>query len=300
MQKIVTPLVVASLLSGCASGSLRYAGAAKEATGTAEREASQILWDCPSSERITGRSALLAAGVGIAVDTALSALSAALERAKKARTAVWTANKSVKFDDCRKGRLTITRGVFDGQSGATGNSSGSYPTFNLIADVIIQRSEIEDPPASAIVSVVPLTLDYADTAALDRGKKRKEITVSVDFAAIGNAPKVGPEGSVRASEKPDAVADESGEKNAEPAAKPVSGAIVLNLGKLEIGRKYTFHHIEGAASIPLTPMHNLAVVVTESEDASVALTALAAAFEKNKDGVGAAIKDAISDAVGKK
>ena len=58
------------------------------------------------------------------------------------------------------------------------NSGDLFPAFQLNADVTFERIEIEGQPITAIVTVIPTSLEYSETAALDRGKKRKEVSVS--------------------------------------------------------------------------------------------------------------------------
>jgi hypothetical protein len=73
-----------------------------------------------------------------------------------------------------------------------------------------------------------------------------------------------------------------------------AGAMLIDLGKLEIGRSYTGLGVSAAAAVADSPAHNLAVVVTESEDPSVVLKAFAGAFDANKDSLSSALKRAIN------
>ena len=82
-------------------------------------------------------------------------------------------------------------------------------------------------------------------------------------------------------------------------------AVLLhNLGRLEIGKFYEGEAIlsgtsssQEIKSFPEAPF-NISVLVSESEDASIALQALTEAFNANKGDVETALKDLIKDAIG--
>lgn len=284
------------LITSCSSGSLRYAGAPSPASDFGFREAAELAFKCDPREgggSSEGGGALpLAPFIGIAVDTAINAISGALARAQRARTASWSATKAVPLSNCPKGTLTVTRGIFDGAKGTVlAGEAGPggrvvFPAFVL--ELEIKRTIIPIPgkPKTAIVTITPKSLNYAETAARSRGSKRKEVTVAIAFGAIGDAElqKADSEGGGAAGL---AGADEA----------PPAGAMLLNLGKLEIGRKYQMFQINAATSLPLTRMHTATAIVTESEEASAALTALAAAFESNKGDLSAALKTTIEKAL---
>lgn len=279
MHRTVLMLASAGLLAGCSSGALRYAGAADRANLPGTREAAQIAVVCkvqapllPAPDPQGGGSAFIAPLVGIAVDAAFGIVSEALANAQKARTASWTATGIGEgLDKCQQAELTIVRGLFD-NSGTPLSGAGSFPAFELVAELKVDRVQDAEKKTEALqLTVRPIALTYSETAARSRGKGRKEVVVTLGFA--------GPA-------QPVPTAD---------TAKV--GTVVLNLGRLQVGRSYGGFGVAGATSLGKATAYNIAAVITETEDQSVALKALAAAFEANKSDLGTALKTAIEDAL---
>nr|WP_314464302.1 hypothetical protein [uncultured Novosphingobium sp.] len=265
---IAVVILPAFLLAGCGANTLRYAGVPQQVIEVGNREAAVVTFECTI---INETPAIVGALVGIGVDAAVSLVSGALARAKEARTASWTASEAVDLGACTNNQtMTVTRGVFDGATGTFATVKGKtvYPAFVLKANVTT-KIEGSGDAAARIVTITPTELIYSDTAARDRGSKRKEVTVSIGFS------------DVDAKSKDDKSA----------------AATVLNLGKLQVGRKYTAFNLTGAIKIPVSNMNTTTVVVTESEDADVALAALADAFKANQNDLETALKDAINKAL---
>ena len=268
--------------AGCASNTLRYAGADRPAIGGGYREAAQISWTCDRQDPEAGGGAIIGALTGIAVDTALGAISELLKRAEEGRTGTWTAARADALTACPGGigTLTLVRGLYEGDSGALLDGQAGpggkavYPAFRLTAQLAFTPR-----PGGAgdfDVRVTPIRLDYAETAARSRGSGRKEVIVTLAIAA---------------SDEGTAATD------ADKAAGS-GGGTVLNLGRLEVGKTYQKFDTSGAVVVKASALQNILVIVTESENPSIALAALNAAFADNKDDLGAALKGAIEDAIG--
>lgn len=316
---LVTP---ALLLGGCASNSLQYAGASTAATSGGYREAAVIEFKCTKSTDGKEFAAILAPLMGIAVDATIGIVSSALKQAKEGRTASWTATGTANFDQCESGKITLVRGVFDSESKlidsgapeATAervllgpNGKIVFPAFELTGDFTVASelasrstesasgdkklsTEIQTVDSSnpsevgggdnastattggkRLITINNLALNYANTAAHSRGSGRKDVVVTIGIADV----------------------------NPKASDDKTASAIALNLGKLKVGKKYDSIEVEGALRIPASSKNSVSTVVTETEDPSVALTALSDAFEANKDDLGTALKDAITKALEK-
>lgn len=277
-------LALACILAtaGCASNTLRYAGAERPAVGGGYREAAQINWACDRQDPEAGGGAIIGALTGIAVDTVTGAISELLKRAEEGRTGTWSATRADALTACPGGvgTLTVVRGIYDGDTGALLDGQAGpggkavYPAFRLTTQLAFTPRPGEE--GGFDVRITPIRLDYAETAARSRGSGRKEVIVTLAIAASD-------EGT--AATEPDEAAGSG-------------GGTVLNLGRLEVGKTYQKFDTSGAVVVKASALQNILVVVSESENASIALSALAAAFEDNKGDLGTALKDAIADAIG--
>jgi hypothetical protein len=284
MKKSIAAVAMATtILAGCGGNTLRYAGVSKQADDPGVREAGQVTLTCkgPNPSEL---NAVAVAGIGIAVDAALGAISKSLANAQKARTGSWTAANSTDTiaGGCKNGKLEIVRGVFP-------KPDGLYPAFELSADVTIADS-IDSK--AWVVTIEPKSLIYSDTSAKSRGKGRKDVTISLSIASVGEATSPSKNVGATSGTTSNAEGNSEGKK---PETKPaLSSANLINLGRLEIGKKYDTFNTSMSFTVPKGKLHNLSVVVTESEDPSVVLEAFAAAFESNKSDLGKALRDAIA------
>src|SRR6476661_4920023 len=122
-NRMVLALACASLLSGCASNSLRYAAAAKPPTPINEREATVVTTregGCEFRRPKPTREAMVAAAlaaplIGMAVDFAVNLIGAELKRLKEGRNALWEAAGATDLldsgDPAKTVCLSISRGV---------------------------------------------------------------------------------------------------------------------------------------------------------------------------------------------
>lgn len=281
-RSIIAVAMASTLLASCGGHALRYAGVENRAEVEGLREAGVVYFECKGAKP-SGFSPIAAAGIGIAIDTAIGAISKSLANAQKARTGSWTASNSTDMiaTGCAKGSMTLKRGVF-----LSGTEAPSlYPAFDLRATVTTEQSKVSN---YLIVTITPDELYYSDTSARSRGKGKKDVTLGLSISSVGGAASsANSEGSKPADGK-----EPTDEKKAE-SEPGTTKANILNLGKLEIGKKYTNLGTSVSFSVPKGARHNVSVIVTESEDPSVVLDAFAAAFESNKSDLGKALRDAI-------
>jgi hypothetical protein len=274
--------MASTLLASCGGHALRYAGVETMAKDEGLREVGVVNFTCEGPNAIES-SALAAAGIGIAIDTAIGAISKSLANAQKARTGSWTASNSTGEirASCSNAKMTLKRGVFSAGS----HAPNLFPAFELSAKVTVQESSDLN---SLVITVEPNELHYSDTSARNRGQGKKDVTLGISISSVGAVvSSANSEGF-----KPTEGSDAPGDKNAESKPEPATTNI-LNLGRLEIGKKYTNLGASVSFSVPKGTRHNVSVIVTESEDPSVVLDAFAAAFEANKSDLGKALRDAI-------
>lgn len=226
----------------------------------------------------TERSALAAAAVGIGVDAALTAIQIGLEQAESRLNGNFlamgaqvggpeTVQASSGTARQNSGCLVIYQGLGDA-------SKVSPPGAGLDPSVIAALG-LSDQPAFYIELAATVHgttrvlrvnhLQYAATSALRRGSGRKTVTLAVGLGAIG-----------KTAEDPKAAAE----------------VFLFNLGQLEVGNSYpgTSGQI-AVAPLKAQGTFNIAALVTESENPSIALEAMTSAFAANKASLASALKD---------
>jgi len=308
LAPIIPIALLAGLLSGCTSTSLRTAVAKAPPSAATNREASTLFivpgkfasasgTAMPSCDVQTESSeaggSIAAPLIGIAVDTVIGAISNELAAMKAGLNASWpatTATDAIKPDGdyC----LAISRGMVSagGNSPALPDGLGfsGTPAFVLLADAhVVKASE-----TAWRVILTPAYLGYAETAAPRRGKNRKEVSVILSFQPQGPAPAAAPEAG-------GAAAGEAG-RPGRPEPSP-EGTLRLDFGRLNVGQAYgvpLLGTVNGGTALQPASQYTITALVSESEDASAALKAFSEAYDKNKDNLSSALKDVIGKAVG--
>jgi hypothetical protein len=295
----IAALSMSSLLIGCAQNSLRYASTSTSPIPAVEREASVVhvrpgRCSEPPSAGVVGAVPIVAALIGVAADFAVSAGSAWLRHQRDGRNATWVATgagsalqpTTVAQSFC----LTIARGVLTEGPGSNENfrpfDFRDEPAFFLRVDLTMEaRSAAAGGGANAAPVAVALTarpyeLRYAETAARVRGSARKNVSVVIAFSPQTLQPAAG------AAATPD-------------TAKAT--VIRLDFGRLDVGRVYRqalLSDVNGVASFPAAGHTMMTAVVSESENASVALDAIISAVDDNSDDLSDALRSTIEQAVG--
>ncbi|MEM7238065.1 MAG: hypothetical protein AAF501_09610 [Pseudomonadota bacterium] len=155
-----------------------------------------------------------------------------------------------------------------------------YPAFYLQAETAVhQPDDLEDgttPKPRRVLT--PTYIHYAESGARVRGSGFKTVTVAL---AMGTA-------------KP------SNAGTNEDLTKDAPEVHRFNLGRLKIGQHYDGGTDLASASTFAAGARftNMAALVTEAEEPSVALKALSEAFESNKGDLGKALKDALTPDAG--
>lgn len=165
-------------------------------------------------------------------------------------------------------------------SGLAGPAKGGAKT-GLLTPAHLSALNLAAPPAFyAEFSVTPgvtddarvLTLNhvfYGATAARRQGSGQKSIVLNIVLGAY----------------------------DTEKANEAVTETYQLNLGRLEIGRYYGADPaVRAISAAKVKPGSAMVSVVTEAEKTSVAYDALVTAFEQNKDKLGGAIEQGLSNA----
>ncbi|HEY0312924.1 MAG TPA: hypothetical protein VGC56_10570 [Allosphingosinicella sp.] len=302
---------IISLLSGCASNSLRYASTDVPPIPAGEREATAIFVDsgtCASPRAPDAAGGLVGAAlIGIGVDFAVSAASALLKRQRDGRNAVWAASAEASGIHPRPAPrtfcLTLVRGVL-ADATAVDARGASHPTFrgepaflfkvDLTLDALTAPAPrpgahpagageaaagADEGPAGAALHATPYELRYAETSAPVRGSGRKDVSVVLAFS-------------------PQTLEATAGAAGVPDTAK--AAVLRFNLGRLDVGRVYDKRLLGSSTavtSLPRSAQTMVTAVVAESEGSSIALDALISAFDGNKDDLSKALKSTIQDAV---
>ncbi|GAB4394467.1 MAG: hypothetical protein Tsb0032_19890 [Kiloniellaceae bacterium] len=258
------------------------------------------------------KSAAVAAGVaipliGIAVDLAANVVTKALSEAEEGLNGYFLALGSMANDakdgnvDTEEIRCVIVARGLTGRSPADDpdipESAGQlekadledlgladYPSFYLEMKASWTQGTREVPAASGgttseirpILTLTPVYLHYAQSAARREGSGKKAVTVALAIASAQPADK-------------------------DKLEEGASAVFRFNFGRLEVGHQYdeaTLKTLNSSQVIAKGAGPSIAALVTESEQPSVALKALSEAFSSNKGDLTKALKDAISDAVG--
>lgn len=232
--------------------------------------------DCPTDPAASLRpesAPLIGAVAALGVDVALRAVDGALKAEVEAQSGQFLATGRIDAPDMQAlgggGCLVIYRGVL----GPVAPDLAADPTALLtpamlgdlgLADYPAFYLELEASRADDVLLLQPVHLHYAASVARSAGSGRKHVTVVV--AMDPGAPTAAPE----------------------PAAEAVFGH---NLGRITIGSTITDREgafqFRGAAVgrvvADWSKGQNLAVLVTEAEEAPLALRALSAAFSSRRD-----------------
>jgi hypothetical protein len=325
IRKLLPALLATSLLTGCSSNALRPASTPNLPQPAAEREGTAVLIQAGNCEnralRHEAGSAIAAAAIGIAVDFAISGVTALIRRQREGRNATWVASgdaTGIRPDTAANVGpprtfnptqycLTIARGVFlEGRDENGDFQFRDQPVFLLRIDLtlaalpgdaqitntaIVLRpaapaanaaaAPAPPPTPSLVLTAEPYELLYADTSTPVRGSGRKNVSVVVAFSPQTLQPASG------AAATPD-----------------TSKATVLrfDFGRLTAGRSYNrrlLSTVRAAAAMPINrDRAAITAVVSESEDSNIALDAFISAFESNSDALSTALKATIEEAVG--
>lgn len=273
-----------------------------EAPGTRIASSVRLINGCPTQYpdfRPGGTRvapALAAPLIGLGVDFALNAVEAGIKDLQEGRNGQFLALGSatgweqvVPEANPNRGCVIIYRGVTRGEPG--GEVSATAPeTSGKLTKAMLQALQLEDYPAFYLEAEVytlpsgegsslvlkPVYIHYAASAAKYVGSGRKTVTVAL---AMGRA------------QPATAGTDEGVTKDAPQVYR-------FNLGRLKIGEFYAGGTDLQSAS-PRTEVigTNMAALVTESEDPSIALGALATAFSDKKGDIAKAVNDAVTGAL---
>lgn len=235
--------------------------------------------------------------VALGIDFALNAVEAGIKDLQEGRNGQFLALGSatgwepvVSGANADPGCVIIYRGVTSGEEGggvsaAVPDASGKltkamlralqlndYPAFYLEAEV----ETVPQEDGSSLV-LKPVYIHYGASSAKYVGSGRKTVTVAL---AMGRA-------------KPATAGTDDGVTEDAPQVYR------FNLGRLKIGEFYAGGTDLQSAS-PSTKLvgTNMAALVTESDDPSVALDALAKAFSGKKGDIAKALNDAVTGALG--
>ncbi|MEP5758702.1 MAG: hypothetical protein ABJ327_05185 [Litoreibacter sp.] len=234
----------------------------------------------PTAGGFNKRSAIGSAAIAIGVDFAIETASIGLARANANRNGSFLATgahiggpEQVIQSNGTKSAGNGCIVVYHGPSGPMSET----PIGEGLRTDIVGSLGLSDQPAFYLelkssvhngARVLHLNnLQYAATSALSRGSGHKTVTVALGFGA----PK-------------------------KSSNDPLTGVEVylFNLGQLKIGSTYLANPSQVAVSAETANgTYNMVAKVSESQDPSVALDALATAFDSNKSALAGALKEAL-------
>jgi hypothetical protein len=269
-------VVLSILTSGCTSTSLRRPLAPVNVTTGIEREASWITVRC-ADEGTTLAPALVSAVVGIGADFLVKYVRGLIEGLRKGRTATFAASGS--FDNCTKrpdvtAEIRIVRGIDSGQA-SDDNPTTFRPGFWLRGSLSFTPTPKEKPdsPERLTVSYVPQKFYYGETAAPVRTGGRKHVVVLI------------------------ALTENTRIKGAAtPGVDDLGTVIRVDLGTLRDRHVYDADILKRASASAVIPASaasrlNATALVIETADESVALEALAGAYDGNAAALAKALKE---------
>ena len=321
-RSVIAVLLSSSLLTGCGFLGLdtdrrdfrNLSVSAEEGS----RTVSTVRWlsHCPTQVEIdqfggrvlSGAGALVA---GFAADFLVGALSGVIEDSVEGRDGSFVAlgaslrkeeypaaAQTGDADGINKGCIVVYRAAI-GPDAATRSTEGGgklspqilqaldladYPAFYVELKVTDRKNpdvggtkKKPSPDTAFVRELDPVYVHYADTSARRRGSGRKTVTMAV---ALG-------------------ITQVPVEQSNKEVSKAAASVFRFNLGRLEIGSYYGDgpHHSATGPAVSLAGT-NMVALISESDEPSIALNALASAFESNEGDLKTLIKDAVTDALG--
>ncbi|MEN8174780.1 MAG: hypothetical protein ABFS23_03400 [Pseudomonadota bacterium] len=252
---------------------------------------------CPTEPRPEDKAELGPGWLGVLASTgaqfAVDAIDEAIKEYKAGLSGFFMASTPSSAKQLRDARcLIIARGLIGQRSNVAardGKLESGHLTDLGLADYPAFYLEVELPENDKQINGIALTpsyLSYAASSARSKGSGKKYVSVAI---ALSGA-------AIKQQEDPANIVTEEN-----------SLAIAYHdLGRLETGKHYTAETLKGTESmlhindqdLEKNPHFSITTVVTESEDAGVALKAIQSAFDTNKDALKAEFEKLFKEAAG--